>query len=157
MCHYTIVVIIVRVIFFDLIPLINVVFISFIAFQTSPNQSYTNYIFFLLLYTSTLHLLNMRFVLYFFEIFDNQVVTDASQNVNVFQYAPTKKQSHQSLHLEYQRQINYERRLLCTTSFHLGQDVVASCQHPLSQPGVMEFGTMLGSTDGGKYSLEKKN
>ena len=99
----------------------------------------------------------MRFRSIFFKILDNQVVTDASQNVNVFQYAPTKKQSHQSLHLEYQRQINYERRLLCTTSFHLGQDVVASCRHPLSQPGIMEFGTMLGSTDGGKYSSLKKN
>jgi hypothetical protein len=37
----------------------------------------------------------------------------------------------------------------CTTSFHLGQDVVAIARHPLSVSGVMEFGSILGSTDGG--------
>ena len=46
------------------------------------------------------------------------------------------------------KQINYQRRLLCTSSYHVGQDIVAMARHPLLSDGVMEFGSILGSTDG---------
>jgi hypothetical protein len=45
------------------------------------------------------------------------VVTDSAQNINVFQYAPTGAQSHQQHHIDLGRQVNYERRLLCTTRY----------------------------------------
>ena len=45
------------------------------------------------------------------------VVTDSAQNINVFQYAPTGAQSHQQHHIGLGRQVNYERRLLCTTRY----------------------------------------
>ena len=89
-----------------------------------------------------------------------------------FPFQPQPTYSHQVSHLEdHGRQINYERRLLCTTSFHLGQDVLAIARHDLSSSATssatstpsasstttkrkaasrtMEFGTFLGSTDGG--------
>ena len=42
------------------------------------------------------------------------VVTDSAQNINVF---PTGAQSHQQHHIDLGRQVNYERRLLCTTRY----------------------------------------
>ena len=59
------------------------------------------------------------------------VVADSCANVRVFQYAPTADVPYQQGTIDAGGQANFNRRLLCTASFHLGQQSICISRHTL--------------------------
>lgn len=90
------------------------------------------------------------------------VVCDSAQNIRVFQYAPTDKQSYQLANIEAGRQANFDLRLNCTSSFHLGKSCVSLSRHRLLRDSngrsqgehgddsrnAVEFASLVSTTDG---------
>ena len=90
------------------------------------------------------------------------VVCDSAQNIRVFQYAPTDKQSYQLANIEAGRQANFDLRLNCTSSFHLGKNCVSLSRHRLlrdsagrsqgehgdDSQNAVEFASLVSTTDG---------